>query len=495
MKALDKLQNIQEENKSMICLGLDLDPKRMPPEFTKNPKGMFDFALRIVEATSDQVCAYKPNLAFYESFGTDGISVLKMIIDRIPDNIPVIVDAKRGDIGNTASHYAHALFEILNADWVTINPYMGYDSLRPFLEYKDRGTFILCLTSNPGSKDFQVLKVNNKPLYEIVAEKVVYWNKSDNCGLVVGATAPQQLKEIRDITEDMPLLIPGVGAQGGSLEEAAINGTARFAKPALINVSRSILYASNGDDFADRAREELMKLNSIVTKIRNNDNHVNKPRPQDNNKPGQKDPDKLVVLAKPEPSLQKPELQKPEPESHHQEPEPPLQKPEPAPHHQEPEPPLQKPETESHHQEPEPPLQAPEPHQQEPVPQHQDKPQQQAPEPPRHEPEQQKSDESFDHNQQNQNPPHAQPDQKQEPVTDSSQNRSHSEELMKELDDSSDRNPEHNTDHSDDKKPEQEEKHQEPEKPKPVQKITPPPYLKPPPLPSFKKKNDSDSNK
>lgn len=295
MKALDKLKNIQEENKSMICLGLDLDIKRMPPEYTKNPKGMFDFAMKIVEATSDQVCAYKPNLAFYESFGTGGISILKMIIDRIPDNIPIIVDAKRGDIGNTASHYAQALFEVLNADWVTVNPYMGYDSLRPFLEYKDRGTFILCLTSNPGSKDFQVLKVDNKPLYEIVAEKVVYWNKSGNCGLVVGATAPQQLKEIRDIAEDMPLLIPGVGAQGGSLEDATINGTDRFSKTALINVSRSVLYASIGDNFADCARDELLKLNSKVTGIRNNRDNGIKVNQQNHLQKENKEPEKIIV--------------------------------------------------------------------------------------------------------------------------------------------------------------------------------------------------------
>ena len=300
MKALDKLQSIQEENKSMICLGLDLDIKRMPPDYTKNPKGMFDFAMKIVEATSDQVCAYKPNLAFYESFGTGGISILKMIIDRIPDNIPIIVDAKRGDIGNTASHYAQALFEVLNADWVTVNPYMGYDSLRPFLEYKDKGTFILCLTSNPGSRDFQVLKVDNKPLYEIVAEKVVYWNKSGNCGLVVGATAPEQLKEIRTIAEDMPLLIPGVGAQGGSLEDATINGTDRFSKIALINVSRSVLYAGSGENFADCAREELLKLNSKVTSIRNNSNREDKANLQVNHQQENKRTEKIIVREQPD---------------------------------------------------------------------------------------------------------------------------------------------------------------------------------------------------
>ncbi|MCK4461604.1 MAG: orotidine-5'-phosphate decarboxylase [candidate division Zixibacteria bacterium] len=268
MSALKELQEIQADNKSIICLGLDLDPKRMPSEYSKSVKGMFEFAVRIVEATKDLVCAYKPNIAFYESIGAEGLSLLKLIIERIPDEIPVIVDGKRGDIGNTAAHYADAMFKQLKANWVTLNPYMGYDSLRPFIEHKDKGVFILCLTSNPGSKDLQILNVGGKPLYEIVAEKVAYWNKERNCGLVVGATNPEQLKELRVIAGDMPLLIPGVGAQGGSLEKAATYGTADFTKTALINVSRSVLYASRGDDFAERARAELIKLNQIVDSVR-----------------------------------------------------------------------------------------------------------------------------------------------------------------------------------------------------------------------------------
>jgi len=271
MSALKDLQKIQAENNSIICLGLDLDPRRMPGEYAKTVKGMFEFAIRIIDATKDLVCAYKPNLAFYESIGAEGLSLLRLIIDRIPDEIPVIADSKRGDIGNTAAHYADAMFKQLKADWVTLNPYMGYDSLRPFIEFKDKGVFILCLTSNPGSKDFQILNVGDKPLYQVVAEKVAYWNKERNFGLVVGATNPEQLREIRDLAGDMPLLIPGVGAQGGSLEKAAAYGTADFTKTALINVSRSVLYASKGDDFAARARTELEKLNRIVDSVRNGD--------------------------------------------------------------------------------------------------------------------------------------------------------------------------------------------------------------------------------
>jgi len=268
MSVIRKLRSIQEKNQSMICLGLDLDPKRMPAEYGKTVKGMFDFTLRMIDATSDCVCAYKPNLAFYESLGHEGISLLDSIVRRIPEDIPIILDAKRGDIGNTAAHYAQALFGRLNADWVTVNPYMGYDSIRPFLEYDEKGVFVLCLTSNPGHKDFQMLKVDGRPLFELVAEKVNYWNKDQNFGLVVGATAPEQLKLIRNLAGEMPLLIPGVGAQGGSLEKAAVDGTANFHKLAMINVSRSVLYASRDNDFADKARAELQKLNEAVNVLR-----------------------------------------------------------------------------------------------------------------------------------------------------------------------------------------------------------------------------------
>lgn len=284
--AVDKLQTIQEKNKSMICLGLDLDPKRMPADSAKSIKTMYEFAMRMVEATKDVVCAYKPNMAFYETLGHDGLSLLESICKRIPEDIPIILDGKRGDIGNTASFYAEAMFDRMNADWVTLNPYMGYDALRPFLEHKDKGIFVLCLTSNTGSKDFQLLEVDGKALYKVVAEKVDYWNKDDNCGLVVGATQPEQLKELRSITGGMPLLIPGVGAQGGSLEKAVLYGTDEFKKIAVINVSRSVLYASNGADFDEKAREELVKLNSQVEAIRKGERTADEvPQPETKQEP------------------------------------------------------------------------------------------------------------------------------------------------------------------------------------------------------------------
>lgn len=274
------LQKIQQQNNSMICLGLDLDVKRMPSDYAGSLKQMFEFAHRVIDATSDLVCAYKPNLAFYEQHGPEGLSLLKLIRDRIPDHIPVILDGKRNDIGNTAGHYARALFETYRADWVTLNPYMGYDSMRPFLEYKDKGVFVLCLTSNAGSKDFQELIVNGKPLYMEVAEKVNYWNKDQNCGLVVGATHPEQLRDIRRVSGEMPILIPGVGAQGGSLEDAVLYGTDNFQKLAVINVSRSVLYASRDADFAQKARQELEKLNASVAQLR-----ANRPSPGDQQQP------------------------------------------------------------------------------------------------------------------------------------------------------------------------------------------------------------------
>ena len=318
MTALDKLKKAQAKNNSMICLGLDLDPKKMPAEFSKSSKAMFDFAMRMIDATADAVCAYKPNMAFYESLGGEGFSLLKVIIERIPSHIPVILDAKRGDIGNTAAHYAQALFEKLDADWVTLNPYMGYDSLRPFLEYKEKGSFILCLTSNPGSKDFQTKMVDGKPLYQVVAESVNYWNKAHNCGLVVGATAPEQLSEIRGWAGEMPLLIPGVGAQGGSLELAVTNGTDSFRKPALINVSRSVLYASKGEDFADKARAELNRLNSVVRALRQGQQVTQattgeQPAEADSVEAGQKQP--------PQVSEQPPQQQPEQQEQHRPEPD------------------------------------------------------------------------------------------------------------------------------------------------------------------------------
>lgn len=267
MVAVQKLISSVSHHKSMLCIGLDVDPKRIPASCGEGIKGMCQFILKIVEATSDVVAAYKPNLAFYEALGPEGLSLLKMVCDRIPDENVIILDGKRNDIGNTVDFYARALFDNYGPDWITVNPYMGYDSLRPFLDYKDKGIFVLCLTSNPGAKDFQQLEMGNRPLYMHVAHKVASWNKDNNCGLVAGATYPDQLISIRKAAEQMPLLIPGVGAQGGDLEKAVAGGTDNFQKPALINISRSVLYASSGEDFDQAARATVDRLNSQVRAV------------------------------------------------------------------------------------------------------------------------------------------------------------------------------------------------------------------------------------
>jgi orotidine-5'-phosphate decarboxylase len=207
MKFVDKLLDASRKNKSWLCIGLDPDPELMPPidvsQFNKD----------IIEATSDLVCAYKPNLAFYEALGTEGFTILEKTIRDVPDDVPVIADAKRGDIGNTARAYARALFSVLGFDAATVNPYLGFDSIEPFIAYQDKGVFIVCRTSNKGAADFQNLSTNGVPLYGVVARKAEEWNTYGNIGLVVGATYPEGLKKVRSICPEMPLLIPGIGAQ------------------------------------------------------------------------------------------------------------------------------------------------------------------------------------------------------------------------------------------------------------------------------------------
>lgn len=269
MNAREKLIASCERTKSHLCIGLDIDPKRVPKSCGEGVKGMFQFAMKIIAATADIAAAYKPNMGFFEALGPEGLSLLKHIIGRIPPEAVIILDAKRGDIGNTAEFYAKSVFDLFKADWTTVNPYMGYDSVKPFLERRDKGAFILCLTSNPGAQDFQWQEIEGVPLYLHVARKAAAWNKDDTCGLVVGATYPDQIGPIREAAGDMPLLIPGIGAQGGDLEKAIRFGTANFTKPAVINVSRGVLYASEGEDFDKAARNEAIRLNDIISRLKN----------------------------------------------------------------------------------------------------------------------------------------------------------------------------------------------------------------------------------
>jgi orotidine-5'-phosphate decarboxylase len=262
MRFTDKLLNASRKNESWLCIGLDPDAERMPEV------DVLQFNKAIVEATSDLVCAYKPNLAFYEALGTQGLVTLEKTIKHIPGHIPVIGDAKRGDIGNTAKAYAKALFSILGFDAATVNPYLGHDSIEPFISYRDKGVFILCRTSNKGAADFQDRRIDGLPLYEVVAQKAREWNIQGNVGLVVGATYPEQLKKVRSICPEMPLLIPGIGAQGGDLASAVRYGVDAQGEKATINVSRQILYASREKDFAQAARDAAEKIRSQINDYR-----------------------------------------------------------------------------------------------------------------------------------------------------------------------------------------------------------------------------------
>jgi orotidine-5'-phosphate decarboxylase len=234
--------------------------------------GVYEFNRAIIDATSDLVCAYKPNFAFYEALGDEGIAALKATIKYVPSSIPVIGDAKRGDIGNTSKAYATALFEVFGLDAATLSPYLGFDGVEPFLQYKDKGMFILCRTSNTGAVDFQSLKCEVKGgvqyLYEIVADKAEQWNEYGNIGLVVGATYPEELKIIREQHPDLPFLLPGVGAQGGEIETTVRYGADKNGEKAIVNLSRGIIYASKGKDFALAARKAALTLRDQLNAYR-----------------------------------------------------------------------------------------------------------------------------------------------------------------------------------------------------------------------------------
>lgn len=254
MKFVEQLDKTVEKNKSLLCVGLDIDLGRIPQKFLNSDDPIFSFNQEIIGATKDLVCAYKPNIAFYEMYGLYGLSSLIKTIEFIhaETSVPIILDAKRGDVGHSSSAYAKAIFQSFKADATTVNPYMGHDSVQPFLDYQEKGVFILCLTSNIGFKDFQIVGAE-EPLYISVAKHVKEWNHYGNCGLVVGATKPEELREISKIADEMPILIPGVGAQGGDLEASVKFG----GKRPIINVSRSVLYSADPKSEAKRMRDEI----------------------------------------------------------------------------------------------------------------------------------------------------------------------------------------------------------------------------------------------
>jgi len=270
----DKLLDASRRRSTLVCVGLDIDARRMPAHLGSEPKQLLAFNRAIIEATSDLVCAYKPNLAFYEALGLEGWALLRATLAAIPQDIPVIADAKREDVGNTAAAYAQAVFDGFGFDAVTVSPYLGQDAVMPFLEWKDKGILVLCKTSNPGSAEFQDLLVQPqdgsepRPLYEVVASRVLAWNRHGNCGLVVGATYPAQLQRIRQMAPEMPLLIPGIGAQAGDLESTVRNGVDSNGLRAIINSARGVIYASSGRDFTGAARQATRELRDAINRIR-----------------------------------------------------------------------------------------------------------------------------------------------------------------------------------------------------------------------------------
>ncbi len=257
-----ELISIIRKKKSFLCVGLDSEINKIPPHLLREEDPVFEFNRQIIDATIDFAVAYKPNLAFYESSGLKGWISLEKTMSYLhlkKDHTFLIADAKRGDIGNTSKQYARAFFDILDADAITVAPYMGSDSVQPFLDHPGKWVILLALTSNKGASDFQYLKTGNSCLFEDVLRTSASWGTPENMMYVVGATQAQQLGTIRKIVPGHFLLVPGVGAQGGSLQEVAHYGMTKDIG-LLVNASRSIIFASNKEDFAERAREEAMKM-------------------------------------------------------------------------------------------------------------------------------------------------------------------------------------------------------------------------------------------
>jgi orotidine-5'-phosphate decarboxylase len=255
---------------SLVCVGLDPEPAKFPEQLRDDPDAVYAFCRAIVDATAEYVCCFKPQIAHFAALcAEDALQRLIAHIHAAHPGVPVILDAKRGDIGSTAQNYAIEAFDRYGADAVTANPYLGRDAVQPFLDRADKGVVILCRTSNPGAGNFQDLPIDGRPLYQHVAQAVAReWNGHGNCALVVGATWPEQLREVRAIVGDMPLLIPGIGAQGGDVEAVLRNGKTADGTGLIVSSSRAILYASSGPDFADAARKATLDLRDTINRYR-----------------------------------------------------------------------------------------------------------------------------------------------------------------------------------------------------------------------------------
>ena len=269
MTFIDMLQGAERAHGSMLCVGLDPEPTRFPGKYKGDSNKIYDFCARIVDATADLVIAFKPQIAYFAAHRAEGqLERLMEHMRRVAPNVPIILDAKRGDIGSTAEQYAREAFERYGADAVTLSPFMGFDSVQPYLQFEGKGAFLLCRTSNPGGADLQgqrLATVDGQPfLYEHVARLAQgAWNLNGQLGLVVGATYPQEIERVRAVAPTAPLLIPGVGAQGGDAV-ATVRAGWRPGAPIVVNSSRAILYASSGDDFAEAARREAVKTRDVL---------------------------------------------------------------------------------------------------------------------------------------------------------------------------------------------------------------------------------------
>lgn len=263
-----KLRASEDASGSLLCLGLDPEPDLLPASVERSPQGIARFLRTTVEAVGDSVSSYKLNLAFYERWGRESSWLLEQSLAALPKDRPVILDAKRGDVGSTAQAYAHALFEAWGADAATVHPYLGYDSVAPFLAHKEKEVFIVCRTSNPGAAEFQHLRSEGEALYRHIARAGVRWDHHGNVAFVVGATAPAELRDIRQIAGDRLMLVPGIGAQGGDLAAAVRAALRTDGRGVIVPISRAILFASSGADFADAARAAAIRYRDAINALR-----------------------------------------------------------------------------------------------------------------------------------------------------------------------------------------------------------------------------------
>lgn len=270
----ERLNQVGAKRNSLVCVGLDVDLKKIPRFILDKEEPQVFFSKSIIDATIEYAAAYKINTAFFEAYGAKGWEAMTKIVNYLPGDVIKIADAKRGDIGNTSKMYARAFFKELKFDAITINPYLGGDAVAPFLEDEQKGVFILCHTTNKGTEDFQKFSNGKQALFELVAEKVQQWNRKNNCGLVVGATYPDEMKHVRSLATELPFLVPGLGAQGGDFDRAIQYATNDDGLGAIFNFSRGIIYCSNGEDFADAAgkkakqvKEDILRINEFFRRL------------------------------------------------------------------------------------------------------------------------------------------------------------------------------------------------------------------------------------